>query len=103
MKNDENSKRILLDELKICAREKHFCVDIVHKRVCSNLCRVRTWIKFVINIGSIERGKRRMLNSDKLTKAFVASKTLFSSTKTYVANVLKATCCHPVSQHNIKS
>jgi hypothetical protein len=43
---------------------------------------VRTWIKFVISIGSILRGKRRILNSDKLTKAFVASKLLFSSIRT---------------------
>lgn len=43
---------------------------------------IRTWIKFVISIGSILRGKRRMLNSDKLTKALVASRWLFSSTRT---------------------
>ena len=44
-----------------------------------------------INIGNIERGNRRMLNSDSETKAVVASKTLFSSTNTYVANVTKDT------------
>lgn len=41
--------------------------------------------------GSMFRGNRRMLKSESDTKAFSASRTLFSSTVTYTANVVNAT------------
>lgn len=44
-----------------------------------------------MSIGNMDRGKRRILNSDSETKAISASSTLFSSTKTNTANVTKAT------------
>lgn len=47
---------------------------------------------FEINIGNIDIGKRRILNRDNDTKAVLAVSWLFSSTRTKVANVTKATC-----------
>lgn len=41
--------------------------------------------------GSMLSGNLRMLNSESDTKAFSASRTLFSSTVTYTANVVNAT------------
>lgn len=46
----------------------------------------------LITCGSIFKGNLKMLKRDKDTKAFSASKILFSSTVTYTANVVKATC-----------
>ena len=48
-------------------------------------------------MGSIERGKRRMLNRDRATKALSAVSLSFGSveflfTSTNVANVASATC-----------
>ena len=50
-----------------------------------------TCTRFEINIGSIDMGNRRMLKRDNETKAVEAVSWLFSSTRTYVANVTKAT------------
>lgn len=44
-----------------------------------------------ISIGNIDIGNRRILNRDNETKAVVAVSWLFSSTRTNVANVTKAT------------
>lgn len=44
--------------------------------------------------GSMLSGNLRMLNSESDTKAFSASRTLFSSTFTYTANVVNATWKH---------
>lgn len=41
--------------------------------------------------GSMFRGNLRMLKSESDTKAFSASRTLFSSTVTYTAKVVSAT------------
>ncbi|TNN39429.1 hypothetical protein EYF80_050408 [Liparis tanakae] len=43
-------------------------------------------------MGSMLRGKRRMLKSASDTKAFWASSTFFSSLRTYTAKVNRATC-----------
>lgn len=48
--------------------------------------------------GSMLRGNLRMLKSDSDTKAFSASSTLFSSTVTNTANVVKATWKHSDKQ-----
>lgn len=50
-----------------------------------------TATKLEISIGNIERGNLNILKSDRETNAVVASKTLFSSTITKVANVTKET------------
>ena len=44
-----------------------------------------------IKVGSIDRGNRRMLNNDRETKAFSASRIFLSDDKTYTANVHKDT------------
>lgn len=44
--------------------------------------------------GSMLSGNLRMLNSESDTKAFSASRMLSSSTVTYTANVVNATCKH---------
>lgn len=41
-----------------------------------------TWTMLEISIGSMESGKRRMLKSDRDTKAVCESNTLFSSIST---------------------
>lgn len=42
-------------------------------------------------MGNIVKGKRKILNNDNETNVLVASSTLFSSIKTYVANVTNET------------
>ena len=49
------------------------------------------WMTLAIIIGNMLIGKRRILNRDKDTKAFSASRTLFSSIKTKVMKVTKDT------------
>jgi hypothetical protein len=44
-----------------------------------------------ITIGNIESGNLRMLNRERDTKAFSASRILLTSTITYTANVTKHT------------
>lgn len=46
----------------------------------------------LMTMGSMLRGKRRMLKRARDTKAFWASSTFCSSTRTYTAKVDKATC-----------
>ena len=46
---------------------------------------------FVINMGNIVNGKRKMLNNDNETNVLVASRMFSSSIKTYVANVTNET------------
>lgn len=46
---------------------------------------------FEMSIGNMDSGKRRMLKSDRETKAISAFSTLFSSTMTNTPNVTKAT------------
>lgn len=52
---------------------------------------IRTCTMLLMTMGSMLRGKRRMLNRARDTKAFCASRTFFSSTSTYTANVDSAT------------
>lgn len=52
---------------------------------------VPTCTRLLMTWGSMLRGNLRMLKSDRDTKAFSASRTWFSSTVTYTANVVKAT------------
>jgi hypothetical protein len=49
------------------------------------------WMTLAIIIGNMLIGKRRILNRDRDTKAFSASRTLFSSIKTKVMKVTKDT------------
>ena len=51
-----------------------------------------TWTMLPMSMGSIERGNRRMLNSDRETNAFSASSIFFGDDKTYTANVVSDTC-----------
>lgn len=52
---------------------------------------VPTCTMLLMTWGSILRGNLRMLKSESDTKAFSASRMLFSSTVTYTANDVKAT------------
>lgn len=90
--NDDTSKEIYCMIMKMGWKGE--------RRGTCMLSGIRTWIKFVINIGNIESGNRRMLNNERETKAFVASRSP-SATRTYVAKLDKATCYRPPS-HNIK-
>lgn len=56
--------------------------------------KVPTCTILLMTCGSMLRGNLRMLKSDSDTKAFSASRTLFSSTVTYTANVVRATWKH---------
>ena len=49
------------------------------------------WMTLAIIIGNMLIGKRRILNKDRDTKAFSASRTLFSSIKTKVMKVTRDT------------
>ena len=49
------------------------------------------WMTLAIIIGNMLIGKRKILNRDRDTKAFSASRTLFSSIKTKVMKVTKDT------------
>ena len=49
------------------------------------------WMTLAIIIGNMLIGKRRILNKDRDTKAFSASRTFFSSIKTKVMKVTKDT------------
>ena len=49
------------------------------------------WMTLAIIIGNMLIGKRRILNRERDTKAFSASRTLFSSIKTKVMKVTKDT------------
>lgn len=61
-----------------------------HKRMCERLKNFTCTI-LLITWGSMLSGNLRILKSDSDTKAFSASKMLFSSTLTYTANVVNAT------------
>ena len=49
------------------------------------------WMTLAIIIGNMLIGKRKILNRDRDTKAFSASRTLFSSIKTKVMKVTRDT------------
>lgn len=51
-----------------------------------------TWIILEIIMGSIDSGKRKILNNERETKAVFESKILLSSDRTYVANETRDTC-----------
>lgn len=65
------------------------CETVVHRRLL--LLLLLTCTMFEISIGNMDIGKRRILNSDKETKAVEAVRWLLSSTMTNVAKVTKAT------------
>ena len=67
---------------------KERCITTVHSSSSySHTCTI-----LEMSIGSIESGKRKMLNNESEKKAFSASSTLFLSERMYTANVTSETC-----------
>lgn len=65
-----------------------FCSNFSEQPVFQALL---TCAMLLMTCGSILRGNFKILNKDRETKAFSASRIFFSSTETYTANVVSAT------------